>query len=432
MEYFNVSGVAFQTMITYLSLFLIPILATILPIKFKSNTNYNLMICFALICTFLIGFRYQVGGDWGVYEKYIIGANAVNFQAMLNTKDPGYMSFLWLSSYLGLGQIGINLFCASIFMYGVHRLCTKQPYPWLAYLVAFPYLITVVGFGYTRQSLAIGLLFLIYSLWQEAKKNYKIKIILIILLGSLFHKSLLLFLPIIFIEKKGFLINKKILLLSLPVIIFLAYYYSIYLQQIWKFYVVQSQLHTTIANAKNLSISYGSSIRSYMNIPACILFFIFFKKFYYFNDRRLLAIASIFSIVFVFMTPFASTLLDRLGLYLIFFQIIVYSRIPSFIKDKYVSLLYVYGLTFFHILVFFVWFNYSYSSIAWKPYQLTLFKPTYYINSWILSDEMLNFNIKKSIQNLEEYKKFISEYGEEGMKTYDVNNLYKKNKKFAY
>ena len=101
-------------MITYLSLFLVPILATVLPIKFNENSNKVLLICFTTICAILIGFKYQVGGDWGVYEKYVIGANAVNLSAMLSTNDPGFMTLLWISSYLGLGQTGVNLFCSSI------------------------------------------------------------------------------------------------------------------------------------------------------------------------------------------------------------------------------------------------------------------------------------------------------------------------------
>tara|TARA_B100000029_G_C17507247_1_gene934931 strand:+ start:177 stop:1436 length:1260 start_codon:yes stop_codon:yes gene_type:complete len=419
-------------MTIYLSLFLIPILLNSLPIKFNEYSNRALLISFAILCAILIGFKYQVGGDWGVYEKYIIGANAVNFKAMLSTKDPGFMSLLWISSYLGLGQTGINLFCSSIFMLGLYRVCKNQPYPWLAFIVAFPYLITVVGFGYTRQSMVIGIFFLAYTYWQEDKKFSSIKILSLIAFGFLFHKSILIFSPLIFIQKNGFIVNKKLLIISLPILLVLTLYYYSYLQLIWKFYVVQSQLHSTISESSQASVAYGSAIRSYMNIPAFILFYFFYKKFEIFNDRRLLLIASIVSIILIVFTPYASTLLDRLGLYFILFQILIYSRIPLFFKDIHLKNLYVYGVTIFYLIVFIVWFNYSNSSVAWKPYKITLFKPTYYINSWILSDELVNFNVTKSIEQLEEYNQIIEKYGQEGLETKNVNELLKKDRTFKY
>ena len=86
----------------------------------------------------------------------------------------------------------------------------------------------------------------------------------------------------------------------------------------------------------------------------------------------------------------------------------------------------------FYLIVFIVWFNYSNSSVAWKPYKITLFKPTYYINSWILSDELINFDISKSINNLEEYNKIIEKYGQEGLESKDINKLLKKDRTFKY
>ncbi len=436
-------------MITYLSLFLVPILATVLPIKFNENSNKALLICFTTICAILIGFKYQVGGDWGVYEKYVIGANAVNLSAMLSTNDPGFMTLLWISSYLGLGQTGVNLFCSSIFMYGVYKICKNQPLPWLALVIAFPYLITVVGFGYTRQSMTIGLLFLVYCSWIEDKKFSKIKMISLFLFGFLFHKSILIFSPIIFLQKKGLIVNKFLIAIFIPIVLFLSYYYFSYIQMIWKYYVVQSQLHTTISENHQRSISYGSSIRSYLNIPAILLFFLFFKNFRIFEDRRLLVVCSLISISFIFLTPYGSTLFDRLGLYLIVFQLLIYSRIPLFFKYAQIKQLYIYVITSLYLFIFLIWFNYANSSIAWKPYQIVFFKPTYYQNSYILSDEVLDFNVSQAIEQLEKYKLLIDKYGsenvfninnsddvldgsEEVLKNDDINKLLRKDKIFKY
>ena len=107
------------------------------------------------------------------------------------------------------------------------------------------------------------------------------------LFGFLFHKSILIFSPIIFLQKKGLIVNKFLIAIFIPIVLFLSYYYFSYIQMIWKYYVVQSQLHTTSSENHQRSISYGSSIRSYLNIPAILLFFLFFKNFRIFEDRRL-------------------------------------------------------------------------------------------------------------------------------------------------
>ncbi len=45
-------------------------------------------------------------------------------------------------------------------MSGLVQFCRKQPLPWLALAVAAPFIIIVVGMGYTRQSVALGFILL--------------------------------------------------------------------------------------------------------------------------------------------------------------------------------------------------------------------------------------------------------------------------------
>ena len=46
------------------------------------------------------------------------------------------------------------------FIIGLTIFVKSLPNPWLGYVIAFPYLITVVGMGYSRQAVVIG-----FSLW---------------------------------------------------------------------------------------------------------------------------------------------------------------------------------------------------------------------------------------------------------------------------
>ena len=114
----------------------------------------------------------------------------------------------------------------------------------------------------------------------------------------------------------------------------------------------------------------------------------------------------VFSIVFA---PYATTFIDRIALYFIAFQIIVYSRIPVFFQNKTIYLSYIYSLMISYITLFFIWFIFSPSAYAWKPYRINLFKveQEFYVDSWIIDDDFLNPNsasLAVAIESLEKFK----------------------------
>src|SRR5690554_6934562 len=80
-----------------------------------------------------------------------------------------------------------------ILMTGVVRFARAQPLPWLALMAAVPYLIIVVGMGYTRQSAALGLLLIgLVSLGNAQMRWF----VFWVMLGATFHKSVVLMLPV--------------------------------------------------------------------------------------------------------------------------------------------------------------------------------------------------------------------------------------------
>ena len=128
-----------------------------------------------LFLTMLIGFRIEVGGDWGSYLKVYQEIEAVpslleNFNI---GRDPAYAILNWLSAKAGFGIYGVNLACGFIFSYGLIKLCRSLPRPFLALAVAFPYLITVVSMGYSRQGAALGLsLLAFHALTRDKIYNF--------------------------------------------------------------------------------------------------------------------------------------------------------------------------------------------------------------------------------------------------------------------
>ena len=114
-----------------------------------------LLLAMAASPTIMIGFRYEVGGDWINYID-ILHDITLNGMGGPRAQDPGYGFLNLLAGKAGLGIWSVNLVCAVLFTWGLVRFARRQPNPWLVMVVSVPYLIIVVAMGYTRQAVAIG------------------------------------------------------------------------------------------------------------------------------------------------------------------------------------------------------------------------------------------------------------------------------------
>jgi hypothetical protein len=126
-----------------------------------------LLVWFVL--TLLIGYRFEVGGDWINYLRNLQGMYYVGFGEALTLGDPGYRLLEWLSVQLDWGIYGVNVIGGAIFAFGLVVFCRSLPRPWLALAVAVPYLVTVVAMGYTRQGIAIGVAMLALVALESAR-----------------------------------------------------------------------------------------------------------------------------------------------------------------------------------------------------------------------------------------------------------------------
>jgi len=104
-----------------------------------------------VLLVLMIGLRHEVGGDWGNYVEHIEMVTNVPLQEALSQGDPAYSLLNWLAAEPGLGIYFTNTVCAALFAWGLLVFCRAQPRPWLALVVAVPYMVTVVAMGYTRQ-----------------------------------------------------------------------------------------------------------------------------------------------------------------------------------------------------------------------------------------------------------------------------------------
>jgi hypothetical protein len=310
-----------------------------------------LFIAAAIVMTALIGFRFQVGADWLNYLDIFNNLSLLTLTDALRATDPGYGLFNWLAMQLGFGVVFVNVLCAILFFYGLAVLAWRQPNPALAVLVATPYLIIVVSMGYTRQAAAIGLLCL--AIAQASQRNL-IKMVLLIGLAALLHKSAILMLPIILAP----IFLRNYVLGALGVAVFVALFFVI--------------LRTSAGGLVDQYVtstydSQGAAIRITMNVVAAVLFLLlrnrmdlpYFQRVYW-TCNSILALL-VFS---------ASSGVDRFSVYLIPLQVITYSRLPyALSKDGRAVPSVLFAVLFYSFCVQVVWLNFADNAQAWLPYR---------------------------------------------------------------
>lgn len=140
----------------------------------------------AVLLTVFVGLRWDVGADWLAYEFIFDRYRFVDLANAVTQTDPAFYFLVWTANDLGLNIWALNLFCAAIFIFGLLKFSLRQPNPWLALLVAIPYLVIVVGMSATRQATALGLAF--YGLSLLGRRSL-VHVFIWIFVGALFHAS---------------------------------------------------------------------------------------------------------------------------------------------------------------------------------------------------------------------------------------------------
>lgn len=353
-------------MLGYFILYLIPF---IIALSYQSNHsidnsttissgNIFAWVIIGLLFTLMIGYRDEVGGDWGTYLRHFENIDYYTFDEILKRADPGYYLINWLMSDWGYGMYSVNIICGAIFMTGLIIFARRQLNPWLALAVAVPYLIVVIAMGYTRQAVALGLVF--WGLAALDKKQFK-QFLILIALAATFHKSAVLMIGIgIFLQGDG----KLFRLLAVGFVGLGLYnaFLANYQEQLWNTYVeVQMQ-------------SQGAFIRVAMNLVPATIFLIYRKRWKkQFNDYSFWVMIALGSIGSIFLVSLASTAVDRVALYFTPIQVVVFSRLPFLLRDKFNPQAVTMSVLLFYLLVMIVWLNYATHARFWVPYHNILF-----------------------------------------------------------
>lgn len=341
-------------MLPFWMMFVVAAWGVLLPRRLPLRQARVVWFAIGVLFTLLIGFRHEVGGDWFNYLPQFHYAATLSYAEAAAMGDPGhYLLNRWVAGMGGDIYI-VNFIYAAVLMTGTVVFCRRQPNPWLALLAAVPYMLIVVGMGYTRQSVALGLGLLgLVALGDGRVRTF----VLWIAIGALFHKSAVLLLPI-----AALALSRKRWLTILLVIVSAALLYYLLLadsaEALWTNYVEADMQ------------SEGGAIRVAMNaLPALLLFVLRRQLVPDSEERKLWLWMAAFALLCLPLVFVASTAVDRVALYLIPLQIYVFSRLPTLAITTRARTPLVLGVLGYYAAVQFVWLNYATHAKYWLPYQ---------------------------------------------------------------
>jgi hypothetical protein len=324
----------------------------------KANRASLAWLAAGLCLVWLIGARNSVGGDWYQYQYNLDALRGLNVTEALEYGDPAYQFLSWLFADFEYGVMLVNTTCALIFTFGLVTFCRSLPRPWLALGAAIPYFVIVVAMGYTRQSVALGC----WMLGLVAlSRGSSMKFAAWVLLGALFHKSALVLLPL------PLLVNRQNRLISAIAVcaVFALGYVSLLQDSV-------DRLYTNYVEAQYQSE--GAYVRLLMCVVPAVVLLARGKRLTLPGSAgqiwRWLSILAIVLLIALFVSP-SSTAVDRLALYLLPLQLVVFAHLPDTFPVRsgarrgavLAALLYFFAVQF-------VWLNFATHSIAWLPYTV--------------------------------------------------------------
>ena len=349
-------------MLTYWLMFLVPAWAAVAAPSKPREPVQSLEVAWlvaGVALALLIGFRHEVGGDWFTYIEHYDFMVGAPLQEVLEKGDPGYYLLMWLATKVNGGVYLVNLVSGALFSAGLVAFCRVQPRPWLALAVAVPYMVIVVGMGYSRQGVALGLAML--GLVGLARKS-NLQFVLCVALAATFHKSAVLLVPLAVLSTP----HGK-LWTGLWVGITAAVLYYV---------LLAGSVEKLVVNYVEAEYeSEGAAIRLAMNaVPAAALL-LWRKRFVLsLQDRNLwtmLSLLALASLVVLALSP-SSTAVDRVALYMIPLQLFVFSRLPDVLGGGQKVRTWVTAIVAYYALVLFVWLFYAVHSQYWLPYRFYL------------------------------------------------------------
>lgn len=351
------SGELEACLFVYWGLFAIIALGSLLNQEREpGRRRWLLIICASIPTILMIGLRWKIGPDWQGYREIFNYSKQFSFWDAAGHDDPGFFVLQWGLHGLDAPFWTENLICGLVFVTGLSVFCLRQPNPWLAYLVAFPYLVIVIGMSGNRQALALGFLFFALNAFSDQKIA---RFTALVLVAALFHGSALLMLPFCLLAYSENELQRAALLL-----VGAAIGYYLFRQT----FMVYSQRYS-MDRLQSSGVIYRLAMNA---IPAAV--FLLLERRFDLDDRqkrlwRVFSLASLAVGLLLIVVP-SSTAVDRFALYLFPLQFVVLSHVPKvFSVDHKPASQMTLGVITYAMLVQLVFLQFGTFSSYYLPYR---------------------------------------------------------------
>lgn len=337
-----------------------------------------LSIIILIVLSLFIGLRFRVGGDWGSYELIYLEVSSRNLSSIFDTNDKFFYLLNYFVSLLNLkkGFILINLLISIFIFVSFYKFITFNNLNLTAFLVFFPFTVIIL-MGYTRQSVILGFLYLIFSM--DVSKN-KLKLIIFSVISFFFHFTGILLLLLIFSNIKKIYFQKNYyikIFLFLILLSILIYYLNLSTDKyISKFFYFMNFFNSPISMVRNFPIFVG-----------CFIFLIF-RKYFKFNllNYNIYLYISFFGVVIYFLTIFLGSIADRLMIFFLPLTIVVFSKLLEYFNSNKSKFIYLISLNITLAFFLFTWLFFSNSGESWLPYNILLERNYFYFNPYTQYD----------------------------------------------
>lgn len=232
----------------------------------------------------------------------------------------------------------------------------RQPNPWLALVIAVPYLIIGVGMGFTRQSAALGLVMIALTLFTRESLYLTL---FFLAAAATFHASAIVIVPILLIAnaRRGIL----------GAVFIVVFFVIAYFQSSQRLALRASEYNTY------LYVAHGVVFRLIMSIVPALIFLMYRTRFTGdLQERRVwtvFAVAALSIAPILYIVP-SSTIVDRLGIYFVPLQIFVLARLPLvWSAANKQNLAVVAAVLLYSLAAELVWLTVGVESQSWVPYR---------------------------------------------------------------
>ena len=317
------------------------------------------LLGYTTMCIF-IGLRDQVGADWDSYKTIFSAIGRLPLLTTFFIVEPLYGLCNRLV-YLAGGDIHlVNLICATIVLTCLFNFSRQVELDSnLLLFIATPYLLFVVGMGYTRQSVALGLALNAVGYLRHGRERM---FYFFAILATLFHYSAIVLLLLWWVKnfKRTAVVVLAIVAVS-PILIPL----------------LSSERYVRYLNNDAAMQSHGVWTRILLITLALLI--IFNQKLRWAQEtelRRAIFRGTVALALIAVLSVFLSTLADRVCLYLFFIYMLgMGSVIRNSIRPfKFLSIFLVVSLSYG---VFLAWFGFSaFAAGAWFPYGISFYNGT--------------------------------------------------------